>query len=56
MTNQRWQQIKAIFHASLEREPGERGAFLAQVCAGDDALKGEVESLIKAHESEGSTR
>ncbi|HEY0379038.1 MAG TPA: protein kinase [Pyrinomonadaceae bacterium] len=54
MTIQRWQQIKEIFHASLERAPGERRAFLAQVCAGDDALKVEVESLIKAHESEGS--
>ncbi|HYG83121.1 MAG TPA: serine/threonine-protein kinase, partial [Pyrinomonadaceae bacterium] len=54
MTNQRWQQIKEIFHASLERGPGERRAFLAQACAGDEALRGEVESLIKAHESEGS--
>jgi serine/threonine protein kinase len=54
MTNQRWQQVKELFHASLERAPGERRAFLAQACAGDDALKGEVESLIKAHESEGS--
>ncbi len=54
MTNQRWQQIKEIFHASLEREPGERSVFLAQACAGDDALRGEVEALIKAHESEGS--
>ncbi|HJU55442.1 MAG TPA: protein kinase [Pyrinomonadaceae bacterium] len=54
MTNQRWQQIKEIFHASLERDPEERRAFLAQACAGDDALRGEVEALIKAHESEGS--
>ncbi len=54
MTVERWQQIKEIFHASLEREPGERRAFLAQACAGDDALRGEVESLIAAHESEGS--
>ncbi|HWT01953.1 MAG TPA: protein kinase [Pyrinomonadaceae bacterium] len=54
MTNQRWQQIKEIFHASLERAPGERSVFLAQACAGDESLKGEVESLIKAHEREGS--
>jgi serine/threonine protein kinase/Tol biopolymer transport system component len=54
MTVERWQQIKEIFHASLEREPGERRAFLAQACAGDDALRSEVESLIAAHEREGS--
>ncbi len=54
MTVERWQQIKEIFHAALEREPGERRAFLAQACAGDDALRGEVETLIAAHESEGS--
>jgi eukaryotic-like serine/threonine-protein kinase len=54
MTQNRWQQIKEIFHASLEREPEERPAFLAEASAGDESLRREVESLITAHEKEGS--
>ena len=29
--------------------PGERAAFLAQACAGDDALRQQVEAMLKAH-------
>ncbi len=29
-----------------ERDPGERAAFLEQVCAGDESLRQEVESLL----------
>ncbi len=54
MTSDHWQQVKEIFHAALERDPLQRPAFLADVCAGDDALIKEVESLITAHEKEGS--
>src|SRR3954469_24798958 len=54
MTAQHWQQIKEIFHQAIELEPGARASFLARVCAGDAALRKEVESLIAAHEKEGS--
>ena len=54
MTNERWQRIKEIFNSALERESLERDRFLAEACAGDDSLRREVQSLITAHEREGS--
>ncbi|MEW6210822.1 MAG: protein kinase [Acidobacteriota bacterium] len=54
MKVERWQQIDQLFHSALEREPDQRAAFLGQACGGDEALRGEVESLLAAHEQEGS--
>ena len=53
MTPERWQQIDRLFHAALERGPGERFAFLSQACSGDESLRIEIESLISAHEQSG---
>jgi len=50
MTPERWQQIKQLFHSALECERGERAAFLTRACAGDEALRREVESLVASHE------
>ena len=47
----RWRQIEDLFHRVLEREEPDRAAFLDHACAGDDALRQEVESLL-AEESE----
>jgi serine/threonine protein kinase/tetratricopeptide (TPR) repeat protein len=47
--NARWEAVKEIFAGALEREPHERGAWLEQACAGDEALRAEVESLLAAH-------
>jgi len=49
-----WQQVNQLLDAVLGREPGERAAFLAEACAGDEALRHEVESLLAAHEQAGS--
>ena len=55
MSDNRWQRIEAIFHQAAELAPEARSAFLTEACAGDEALRKEVESLL-AHESEdGST-
>ncbi len=54
MTPERWQQIEKLFHAALERTPKERAAFLADVCAGDEELRREVESLLATHERGGN--
>lgn len=54
MTPERWQQVKQIFHAALEREPGARTAFLGEACGADSSLRSEVESLISSHEEDGS--
>src|SRR5260370_17182002 len=46
MSPQRLQQIEAVYHSARDREPGERGAFLAEACRGDQELCREVESLL----------
>ncbi|MCI0486362.1 MAG: serine/threonine-protein kinase [Blastocatellia bacterium] len=54
LTPERWERIEELFHAALERAPGERRAFLAASCGDDAQLLAEVESLIIAHEEPGS--
>jgi eukaryotic-like serine/threonine-protein kinase len=54
MTPERWQQIKHIFHSALEYEPAQRASFLSRACDADTALRQEVESLLSAHEQDGS--
>jgi serine/threonine protein kinase len=46
MNAERRRKVEEIYRASLEREPGQRGAFLAEACAGDAELRCEVESLL----------
>ena len=40
-------RISDLYHRALECTPDERGAFLGEACAGDAALRGEVESLLR---------
>jgi eukaryotic-like serine/threonine-protein kinase len=54
MKPERWQQLDELFHAGLEREPGERAAFLDDACAGDQSLRKQVEALLAGHEMAGS--
>src|SRR6185503_16747222 len=53
MEKERWQTVKQIFHAALDHEPAQRGAYLASACGTDEELRREVESLIAAHEETG---
>jgi len=46
MKAERWQQVDQVLQAALDLEPGERSAFLAEACAGDESLRQEVESLL----------
>lgn len=46
MTPERWKKIEELYHAALERNASLRADYLQQVCAGDDALRSEVESLL----------
>jgi hypothetical protein len=39
--------ISDLYHRALGCTPDERGAFLEEACAGDAALRGEVESLLR---------
>jgi protein kinase-like protein len=43
---ERWATVKRLHQAALERDSSERAAFLADACAGDEALRHEVESLL----------
>jgi serine/threonine protein kinase/tetratricopeptide (TPR) repeat protein/TolB-like protein len=52
LTPERWQQIKEMFADAQERDPAQRGAFLQEACGADEILRGEVESLLAAAESE----
>ncbi len=54
ITPERWQQIKNVFNLALEYEPAQRSSFLSQACDNDEALQKEVESLLAAHEKDGS--
>ena len=43
----------AIFAAALELPADQRGAYLDQACAGDAALRGRVEALLRVHDDAG---
>jgi len=49
----RWQQIQQVLADAIECPPSRRGALIDARCAGDTALRRDVESLIQAHEDEG---
>ena len=46
MTPERWRQVEEIYHAALLCTESERAAFLVERCAGDEALRRNVESLL----------
>ena len=46
MTPERDAEIERICHAALARDAAPRAAFLEEACAGDDALRRDVESLL----------
>ncbi len=50
MERERWQQIDKLLQSALELKAEARSAFLHQACAGDEALRQEVESLLAANE------
>ena len=54
MTPERWQKVKEVFGSALKYEPRDRPDFLARECAGDNALRLEVESLLASNEKDGS--
>ena len=51
MTSDREREIERICQGAIEREGSARAAFLAEACAGDAAMRQEVESLL-ANESQ----
>jgi eukaryotic-like serine/threonine-protein kinase len=54
MDDERWQKIEQVFHAVLQGEPSRRDTILTDMCAGDEPLRREVDSLLAHHENAGS--
>jgi len=50
MNPERWQKLDELFHLALECEPGQRNAFIADACKGDEELRRELESMLEHHE------
>src|SRR4051812_40801148 len=48
MDSEQWKQVEAIYHSALEVDADEREDFLAVACAGDEALRREVLSLLSS--------
>jgi eukaryotic-like serine/threonine-protein kinase len=46
MKPERWKQVDELLGAALERPATERASFLERVCAGDEELRRELESLL----------
>jgi serine/threonine protein kinase/Tol biopolymer transport system component len=51
---ERWQEVKHMLFAALEKAPADRTAYLDSACT-DPSLRREVESLILSHEQGGSS-
>jgi serine/threonine protein kinase len=46
MEPDRWPLVQQLYAAALEKDPGERAAFLKQACGADTTLRTEIESLL----------
>jgi non-specific serine/threonine protein kinase/serine/threonine-protein kinase len=51
MTPERWRRVETVFQTALDITPENRELFLAEVCAGDEGLRLEVERLIERYEA-----
>ena len=53
MRPERWEQVEQLYHAARARAAGERASYLDAACAGDAALRREVDSLLDGPATEG---
>jgi len=54
MNTERWEKVKNLLDQALPLDHQERDQYLQQVCADDDDLRIEVESLLVSHERAGN--
>ena len=54
VTPERWEKLKELFDAALERPPGERPAFLAKACEGNQSLSDDIQRLLAENDQIGS--
>jgi serine/threonine-protein kinase len=50
MSPEQWTRLKEMFSIAIEYDPRRRAAYLNQNCAGDTALRAEIESLLASHD------
>src|SRR5262249_17968896 len=53
-TSEHWRKVEELFHAALKLEPDRRAVFLSEACSREPELLAEIQSMIAAHEAEGS--
>jgi eukaryotic-like serine/threonine-protein kinase len=53
MTPERWRQVTEVFHAARSCDVAARAAYLDHACAGDRALREEVDAMLAAHQDPG---
>lgn len=53
MTPEQYKRIGELYHAAMERSPGERSSYLREACAGDEELERKVQALLAAHDQAG---
>jgi eukaryotic-like serine/threonine-protein kinase len=52
--DERWQEIELLYHAARELDGSKRAEFLAKACAGDPAMRDQVERLLAQEEQAGT--
>jgi Tol biopolymer transport system component len=50
MTPEQYRRVGELYHAAMELAPEVRADFLSGACGGDEELRREIESLLRAHE------
>lgn len=51
LTPERWSRVKVLLEAALEVNPAERDAFLEECSSGDEEIRREVETLLRANDT-----
>src|SRR5579884_3071005 len=51
MTSDRRRRVELLYRSALERDPGQRSAFLADACQADEELRREVDLLLSQKDS-----
>jgi serine/threonine protein kinase len=54
MNPERWKRVEELYHCALALEESSREAFLSDSCAGDEALRREVDSLLRRYAQAGT--
>src|SRR3989442_7264874 len=54
MTPERWERVQELYHSARAHAESDRARFLANACAGDEAVRREVQGLLDQPVSTGS--